>query len=114
MSKRKTKSLGPANDRGVPRDELILARLIQNAAARGLKSCRGAYYKNEDDVDVCARDATRCCAMGAAMLTPKLCPPTAIIIGNDAKGNNPTPEIADDKWLSAYTIGAAFYEALSD
>lgn len=36
-----------ANDEGVPEDEITLAQLIQNAAARGLTSVRGTLFGRE-------------------------------------------------------------------
>ena len=43
----KKKGLGKANDVGVPEDEITLAQLIQNAAARGLTSTQGDLYRKD-------------------------------------------------------------------
>lgn len=53
-----------ANDK-IPKDELFLAKLIQNAASRGMKSCEGAAF-----MTVRTTDGPRkfCCAVGAASL----------------------------------------------
>ena len=88
-------------------DELVLAELIQNAAARGLSSTKGAMFrdafgclisvKQDEDQAVKAKGAVRknppkgakcACALGAMALTPKLTKPLSIL----AMGANDTPD----------------------
>lgn len=129
---RKVKHLGRAND-NIPEDEMVLAELIQNAAARGLHSTRGRPFgKSVDLDDSCGvgtseavsrvtrgdllesppPEATCCCALGAATLGPATGlyrePGIAdVYVGNDRD---------DDQALSGrmryVNIGAAFEQAL--
>jgi hypothetical protein len=63
--------------RGVPKDEVFLAKIIQNAKARGLKFTRGTFYRDAKGRDLASNyseDVTHCCAAGAALLTDKETP----------------------------------------
>ena len=117
--------LPKANDKGTPKDELLLAKLIQNAAGNGLASTRGTRFVSKDGNNLSPRhenagryvmwrkappNATGCCALGAGQLRPM------INLGEDVVGGNDTTDTgtfgwinADPKWL---TIGAAFEQAL--
>ncbi len=67
MSKQ-VKTYGPAAS-AEPR-ELLLAKLIQNGKARGLKWTRGCEFRNAQGkaVDVYDDQVVSCCAAGAAVL----------------------------------------------
>lgn len=106
-----SKSLGPSNDKGVPKGEMTLARLIQNAAARGMVSCQGHYWLGGDGEDG-ARGATACCAMGASMMRPQVAGVEGYVVtGNDASDDELVPVMFDCE-LEQYTLGAAFEQAL--
>lgn len=111
---KKTKSLGPSNDSGVPTDEIILAKLIQNAGSRGLVSTKDTYFA-VGDLTLGSRarsrpDITACCALGARLIDrrgiPKL---NNMVSGNDATdGDSPASYMNLDGW----NVGAAFEQAL--
>ncbi len=60
------KTLGPSP--GTDRKELLLAKLLQNAHARGLGWCRGTSYADKSGSPIRMEDAANCCAIGAAYL----------------------------------------------
>jgi hypothetical protein len=66
---KKVKVLGTANDTGVPGVEFDLAKIVQNAKARGLKWTSNANYrgKNGRSTDN-SNFAVFACAMGASLL----------------------------------------------
>ena len=68
----KTKVFGTANDVSVPEVEFNLAKIVQNAKARGLNWTKGAAYRfsNSRATNDYIDGTTRCCAVGAAWLEP--------------------------------------------
>lgn len=115
MSK-KIQTYGPANDEGVPEEELLLAALIQNAGSRGLRSCRGGYFKRGNKQLINEKGATTCCALGAARIAYHgFLVPMGIPEGNDGStvdGHSWMNPEAREKMLTGYTVGAAFYQAM--
>lgn len=107
MSKRFTRSLGPSANPPPP-SEIVLAKLIQTAASRGLKSCTGTFFRDRLGWSTDEADATFCCASGANELDPEN--PAArypgMPVGNDA------PEGEYPGYGIDYDIGAAFEHAL--
>jgi hypothetical protein len=59
----KVKSLGKANDAGVPEVEINAAKLVQNAKSKGLMWCAGHYFLGGNG------GAVACCAVGAAHIS---------------------------------------------
>ena len=113
--------LGKSND-SIPEDEMILAKLIQTASARGLHSWRGCNFANprghswdQDDPDMVA-----CCAKGAGILDFDLrSNPEKLTYANS--GNDAPDDVNDnliggmslgDTEATGWTIGAAFEQAL--
>lgn len=114
---KKLKVLGPANDRRVPRDEITLAKLVQNAKALGLKHTSGAFFRNADDQwEDNADFAVACCAIGASKLSPdtERSPHLGlpgIVTGNDHT-DDATYTITED-YARGFTLGRAFREAMT-
>lgn len=101
--KRRSRSLGPANE-NIPKDELYLAKLIQNAASRGLKSTTGAFYRRTRSGHMAA-----CCAAGAAQLehdTERWGEYPGITHGNDSVAHETS--YFDG---SGFTVGQSFRHA---
>lgn len=92
-----------------PPDELILAKMIQSAKARGLRACRGPAY---DDLDT----PSACCALGAWWLGGVNCLPPTIdgeVVGGIASGN----DMPDADWVGdgpGADIGRAFQDAMEE
>jgi hypothetical protein len=117
------KTFGESND-AVPEDEMELAKLLQNAGAFGLKSCRGTLYKggtmSGHDVTLHGppAEAYACCAIGASMLASDTVSSGGgrhYADGNDATTHEPAPDKPDwltdwdhAKDLRRWNIGAAF------
>lgn len=121
---KRVSSLGPAKDEGVPEDEMVLAQLIQNASARGLKGCKYARFKGEaGDIEykplpwdqVGTRETpppgtTQCCALGAQELSPPVSKPITLCAGNDMDEDQRMFGTAKD--MRSLNIGAAFEQAM--
>jgi hypothetical protein len=118
---RKTK-YEAAND-DIPEDEMTLAELIQNAAARGLKSCTGLWfdrgggdvgfyrYGDTAKLDHPPEGATQCCVLGAQLLTPPVTHPLSARAYN---GNDAADTTVCHDWNRDSNIGAAFEQALRE
>lgn len=69
----KIKSLGKANDVGVPEVEINAAKLVQNAKSKGLKWCSGRYFVDGSGLEITlgskGENAVACCAVGAAHIS---------------------------------------------
>jgi hypothetical protein len=50
-----------------PEDEMLLAKLIQNAASHGLKACMGALYKDRNFYQCDPWEAVYCCALDSKL-----------------------------------------------
>ena len=116
------KTFGPSNDE-IPEDELYLAKLLQNAGARGWGSTKGSYWVSttgrklfalEDDEGrpLADHDIRGCCAVGAAVVEADTLSPgideSYLVNGNDS-----------DEWNSSVndfceTVGHAFQLALGE
>jgi hypothetical protein len=59
--------LEPSND-DIPADEMLLAKMLQNANARDLKAARGYFFVDADDRPCDVNEAAACCAIGACQL----------------------------------------------
>lgn len=98
----------------VPRDEMVLARLIQVTKARGLVACRGETYRDSRGNRLPSdKGAVACCALGAADLARLSIIGTGIVAGNDGRDY---VTVFDDTRLSVidrsgYDIGRSFYDA---
>ncbi len=103
-----------ANDKGVPADEMLLAKLIQNAASRGLKSIVGSLYENASGQSCLGSDAnlTGCCAVGAAYLASDTLHYTDTEYTGLVNGNDTTGELFAGN-QDTFTVGQCFNEALS-
>jgi hypothetical protein len=65
---KKVKVYGTSND-DVPEYEISVAKIVQNAKARGLKWTKDAYYRAKNGRNIISVDgAVYCCAVGAAQL----------------------------------------------
>lgn len=68
----KTKAFGPSND-DIPKIDMQLAMLVQNAKANKLKWTAGALYRGRNGralIEAERAKAVSCCALGAAYLAP--------------------------------------------
>lgn len=110
---RKVKVLGPANDM-IPEEEFILAKWVQNAAARGLRPTKKVSYRdrNGKPLDDGHRKEIQdrvyaCCALGARDLEPDTEDTfiLGVVEGNDGMDCPYGLE-------TGYTIGQAFQHAL--
>jgi hypothetical protein len=64
--------MGGEMSKKIPEDEMLLAKLIQNAKSRGLGWCSGALYLTPyGEPRANPVTANRCCAIGAANLDPE-------------------------------------------
>ena len=107
-----------------PKDELLLAKLIQNARVRGLESSVGTYYRNEagDYEHRFTKRVKYCCALGAALLEAdtkeEIFLPRMEAVKekyyNIVKGNDGPGWWKDEKADDGESLGWAFNEALSD
>ena len=103
----------------VPNDEILLAKLIQNAKAFGLYACRYTNFRNSNNRAYFAYDPKKsiaCCAYGAATLDPETARlkeygivAAALQAGNDAaiRVREAKPKLAKD----FYEVGQAFFDA---
>lgn len=57
-----------SNDKGVPKYEIAVAKLVQNAKGNGLKWTKNTLYRATNGKPCDKIDAVRCCAVGAALL----------------------------------------------
>lgn len=125
-----------ANDKGIPEDELVVAKLIQNAAARCLVSNRGLVFKDAKgnavgpvtDVAITRimhkkllanppKGAVACCALGAACMTEDTGlyldhDPVLVTGGNDASDYGQDYCLNEQPILRLISIGRAFEQAL--
>lgn len=92
-----------------PPEEIVLAKMIQSAKARGLKPIKGDFYQNHIDDG----RLKGCCARGAWALDEQMCHEGYLDIaqGNDATANHPNDGNVTD-WRG-YNIGVAFQEAMT-
>lgn len=94
---------GRSNDEG-REDEIVLAKMLQSARARGLRPHTGWFY---DDF----AKPTKCCALGAWKLDEDIGSLpysfSAVSAGNDDRN-------ATFVNHTGYAIGAAFQEAMRD
>jgi hypothetical protein len=102
-----------SDENKVPSDELLLATLIQAAAARGLSSTTGAYLRDKHGHHASrARKGGSCCAVGALKLSrlkkwSKY--EGSLIVGNDCQEGSVAIHAHDE---NLFTVGAAFEQAL--
>ncbi len=96
----------------VPEDEMLLAKLIQNAASRGWKSTSHSSFRDSQGQGCGVLDAVACCAFGASTLEPGTRDrgsTNGIVAGNDS--------VSTDIYFtgndSDFTVGQCFYDALS-
>lgn len=106
MSKKKLKL---ANE-NIPEDEMVLAKILQNAKARDLGFSKGAYYKNSEGHICLPQEAVYACAVGAAMLEEdtKCTGFYYITNGNDCDYWNNNTDLKDGE-----TIGWAYRQAMT-
>lgn len=111
----KVATYGEANDE-VPDDELYTALLIQNAAARGLRSCKSAQYETKRGLnpEKYTRSVVKCCAIGAANLSKdtEWLSARGLSDGNDDEEGGGTHADPADWRYRWYDTGAAFEDAL--
>lgn len=106
------KKLGQANDH-IPHEELILAKLIQNAGAFGMRSTRGALYRNKHRrslMDSERHKAVACCAMGALSLFQNDLN-TSALTGSIINGNDSSDSDYYSNGGTGYDVGRCFYLA---
>lgn len=82
--------------------ERTLAKLVQNAKARGLGWCSQGSYDYDGDKLV------RCCARGAAYLSPQVALGFDAMLGNDDPTSVPIRNLTID-----FDIGAAFRDVMT-
>ena len=110
MSKR-VKSFGPANDDGVPVAEMVLAKLLQSAGARGLELATSVQYRDEIGNPCGPKDARSACAFGAWFLDENGPMPAGLANYSVAYGNDGADPSGTDS--EGYTLGAAYRDAMS-
>lgn len=97
----------------VPSYELLLARLIQETKARGLRATAGAYYRNRRGKPCTEAEAVACCVNGAACLGSKR-PHTNVgwyaLASGSASGNDGCPLA----FGPGYALGQAYYDACKE
>lgn len=94
---KKIKSLGPANDAGVPLDEVLLAKALQNVKVYGKRWCSGSFFVDKNgtaveaditlDPDIIS-NIVGCCAMGACFLASDTEEALCTMHGSVASGND--------------------------
>jgi hypothetical protein len=111
-----SESLGPANDDGVPDDEIAVAKLVQNAKARGLGWCKGALYRDVDgaSLDFIDSDTVSCCAVGASYLESDTDHIDIRVSGNDKDEYPNWPEGEINGFGKEYMIGAGYRCAMQE
>lgn len=120
----KTSKDKESND-NIPDDELLVAKLIQNAQSRGLVSCRGSRFKTTYGIGLFSMaegiaddDWYACCAMGAASLeedtTVEVSQMLRVIVGNDSLDVDEFyhVDMNDEISIKGVNVGAAFEQAL--
>lgn len=107
-----------AND-DIPEDELILAKLIQNASARGLKACKYVPYTSKDgstSYSCYSNYIVSCCAMGAAYLENDSDDDIATYVfiarGNDSKQWSEEKPYSYPRDKDGESLGWAYYQAM--
>jgi hypothetical protein len=108
---KKVKVLGTANDTGVPGVEFDLAKIVQNAKARGLKWTKEANYRAKNGRNINSADeAVYCCAVGAARLENDTTGINISFFAND----NPSQFEHVDELNDSQIIGLGFRLAMRD
>lgn len=104
-----------SNDK-IPKDEMLLAKMIQNTKARGMKAHRGSYYLTPDGYKYSLTTTTLdsaigCCAVGACWLesdTEAISDEFGdLITGNDSTADTWSAFASDE----GETVGYAFQQA---
>lgn len=112
----KVKIYGPAPEPTDPK-ELLLAQLLQNAGAREVDWCQGAFWIDELGVSTSEpASAAQCCALGAAYFEPDSTITAnnthGVIVGNDwDTANWSISECFPDSDFE--DVGYAFREAMT-
>lgn len=115
------KNLGPAND-DIPQEEMLLAEMLQNVKARGIRATRGAYFTYKKYItgrvasNICAA-----CAVGAYALGPPgqeipdgcTAPMYGVEAGNDDAYWGKDPGGKED-YNKGYELGAAYQSAMEE
>lgn len=107
----KIKTYGPSNDVGVPPGELMLAKMVQSAKARGMRPLHGPKYAMADGTYVAhyqKETAECCCAYGAADLDNDVGGNFSAVIQGHERPWDPSSPFDD----AAYQAGAAFDAAM--
>lgn len=103
-----TRKKPAANDADTPLEELVLAKMLQSAWARGLKPHMYSMYNDADE-------PTACCALGAFNLDELGASPHFAQIG---RGNDTYDLAIHDagqiRDYDGYALGAAFQVAMRD
>lgn len=118
------KTVRLSND-NIPEDELLLAKLLQNAGLYGLVACKGSAFKDENgwSTGTFNQDTSAaCCALGAASLSPDTSSAVGSLdgvdTGNDANDYDTFSNVwsgtfdDDTSAIKGLNIGAAFELAL--
>lgn len=100
----------------IPKDELFLAKIIQNAGALNLVSCHSKRFADAQGREVAKNDPTlrQCCAQGAALLSPDTSKIFYRMNGNerwDLVNGNDSSCYRYTPGRNTYEIGQAFYNA---
>jgi hypothetical protein len=109
-----------ASKEEIHKAEIVLAKMIQSAKARGLRPTTKTLYRNRDGVPCGPTTATQCCAMGAFRLDE---PPDAHdglplssfpwgVPWGVVEGNDGHPPILYKEGVLGYAVGAAFQHAM--
>lgn len=101
----------------IAKAELLLAKMIQSAKARGLKACKGSFYQRRGERlgPSESKKADACCALGAFRLDEPTSDPglsvSGITFGNDHPDSDAV--LAPSTWLGI-AVGAAFQDAMAE
>lgn len=104
---KKTRSLGPAND-DIPKDEMLLAKIVQNAKARGFGVTWGPCYIDYNEQTRKVRGPNPCCcALGAALLEDDTSQHSGLSTGHE------NPDLWPRAWERDYfNAGVTFADAM--
>lgn len=97
-----------ANDEDVPLEEMVLAKMLQSARARGLRPIRHALYEYRGDGSTELRG---CCAIGAFHLDTLGEP---IHFRHISRGNDEVDYTFINLDEVGFALGAAFQSAMRD
>jgi hypothetical protein len=105
-----------ANDRGVPEDEMTLARMLAETGHRGLQWTDGEWFRDDYGLATTKKSAVSCCALGALTLIRKVRHERLTVqskFGGVAYGNDVATRWSVDREDLGESLGWAFRQAMT-